>query len=75
MMSYENILQASTPWGYSQRKIPNNQTLTLYYNVCGAYWNCYNFAYKFENHIREKQKPKRNINQSAVIKDRNYGVG
>ena len=46
---------------------------TLYCNVCGVYRKCYDFTYAFGRVIM-KQKLGRNITQSAVIKDRNYGV-
>ena len=54
-------------------KIPNNQIPPMYYNACGVYWKSQNFTYLFERKIM-KQKSERNITQSTVIKDRNYGV-
>ena len=46
---------------------------TKYYSVRGVHWKCQNFTYVFERKTM-KQKPGRNITQSAVMKDRNYRV-
>ena len=46
---------------------------TLYYNVSGVYWKCYDFTNVFER-VTVKHKLGRNITQSAVMKDRNYRI-
>ena len=51
-----------------ERKIPNYQMPTLYYNVGGVYWKCWDFTYVFKRIIM-KQKPGRNCQVSDFIWD------